>query len=288
MIWQIHGSREETQMITGMYTAASGMIVQEKVQDVLAQNLANSQFPGYHREELVVRSFPDVMLSATYQGSSPSTEKPRYMHAIGRVGTGAGIDWIYTDHSPGQMVYTGEPTDFSIFGDGYFSLITPDGMRFSRSGSFMVNKEGYLVNPQGYYLMGQGIDNNRVPAPIKVDGNHFFVDGYGRITMKQPDRNGIMRDVLIDQIRVVDFKDRDKLFREPGNIFRVEEDDKDNITIPDRFQVAQGYMEKSNSIPTTEMVKLMDSYRIHEASARVIRSLDQSLGRLINEVGRVG
>ena len=46
-------------MITGLYSAASGMIIQERVQDTLAQNLANSGITGYKREEVVIRSFPD-------------------------------------------------------------------------------------------------------------------------------------------------------------------------------------------------------------------------------------
>jgi len=87
-------------------------------------------------------------------------------------------------------------------------------------------------------------------------------------------------------MRVVDFEDRDKLFREPGNIFRCEEDDTDNFKIPEQFQVAQGYIEQSNAYPTTEMVKLIDSFRVHEASARVIKALDSTLSKAVNEIAR--
>ncbi|MGC9328991.1 MAG: flagellar basal body protein, partial [Candidatus Hinthialibacter sp.] len=89
-------------MLTGLYSAASGMIIQEQVQDVIAQNLANSQMPGYQRREAVIRSFPDVMLEAAYQTQGGVHDEGRYNHVIGRLGTGAGLDWIYTDYSRGS------------------------------------------------------------------------------------------------------------------------------------------------------------------------------------------
>jgi len=273
-------------MLTGLYSAASGMIIQERVQDTLAYNLANSQIPGFGREEVVARSFPDVMLSATYGRSASSTGNPRNNQTIGRLGTGAGIDWIYVDHSAGQMIYTGDTNDLALFGDGFFTLLSPDGQRYSRSGNFHVDKEGYLVNAQGYYVMGQGIHNGRQPGRIQVGQENFHVDGHGQVLVQRPNQQGIMSNVVLDQIKVTDFVNKDKLFREQGNIYRVEEGGTDNFKIPDQFQVAQGYLEKSNSIPTTEMVKLIESYRIHEASARVIRALDQTLNKAVNELAR--
>jgi flagellar basal-body rod protein FlgG len=281
----VYEGDEENDMLTGLYTAASGMIIQERVQDVLAQNLATSQMPGSRRQEAVVRSFPDVLLTETYRGVGAANNQARYNHAIGRVGTGAGIDWIYTENSPGQMVYSGNQDDIALFGDGYFTVLTPDGFRFTRDGGFHVNQDGYLVNSQGHYVVGHGINQGRNPGPIQVNSNDYFVNEYGKIFVKQPVGPGqIMQDVFIDQLKIDDFKDKDKLFPESGNLFRVEERDMDNFKIPENLQVAQGYIERSNSIPTTEMVKLIDSYRIHSASARVLKALDQTLEKTVNRV----
>lgn len=268
------------------------MIIQERVQDVLAQNLSGSQMPGYKREDVVIRSFPDVLLNETYRGLTPTTNKPRYNHAIGRVGTGAGVDWSYVDHSPGSYRYTGNDSDFAISGDGYFVVNTPDGNRFTRQGTFIVDRDGYLVTPQGYRLMGRGADPNN-PAgpqnqqPIQVGTQDFHVNQFGEVYARQFDpAAGQFQNQFVDQIMITDFENKDMLFREPGSYFRVEPGDTDNFTIPDRFSVMQGYIEQANSQPTTEMVKLIDSYRIHQASSRVIRALDQTLGRAVNDVGR--
>lgn len=273
-------------MITGLYSAASGMIVQEKVQDVIAQNLTGSQMPGFRREEVVIRSFPDVMLTETYRGLSPASEKPRYNHAMGRVGTGAGVDWQYVDHTPGQMVFTDKSTDMAIFGDGFFNVLTPDGIRYTRAGDFAVNNEGYLVTPQGYYVLGQGVNNNRVPTPLEVGNDEIYVNHFGEVFHRQPDQQGVMQNVLVDQLKISDFEDKDKLFREPGNVFRAEEDDLDNFKIPDYFRIGQGYIEKANTQATTEMVKMIDSYRVFEASSRVLRALDDTLRKAVNDVAR--
>lgn len=274
-------------MLTGLYSAASGMIIQERVQDTIAQNMAGSMMPGFKREEVVIRSFPDVMLYETYRGLSKSTDLPRYNHAIGRVGTGAGVDWVYVDHTPGATQFTDNKSDFVIQGDGYFSLQTPDGQRYTRAGGFLVDKDGYLVNPMGHHVVGQGINNNRIPSPIRVGTEDFYVDPRGFVSVTRPDANGIMNDTIIDQIRIVDFADKDKVFREPGNLFRVEEGSEDNIIPPAEYSVYQGYIEKANSMPTTEMIKLIDSSRIHEASARVVHALDETLEKAVNQVGSV-
>lgn len=273
-------------MLTGIYSAASGMIIQQRVQDVIAQNLSGSQMPGFKREEVVIRSFPDVMLTETYRGLSPSTNIPRYNHVIGRVGTGAGVDWKYVNHEAGPMKHTGDDSDFAIVGDGYFTVQTPDGMRFTRSGDFMVDKEGFLINAQGHFVVGQGVNNNNQKGPIYVGQNQFYVNHFGELFTQQPDANGVMRNQLIDQLAVVDFADKDRLFREPGNLFRVEEGDIDNVIIPKQFRVTQGYVEQANTAPTTEMVKMIDSFRIFEASARALRAQDQTLQRAVNDVGR--
>ena len=274
-------------MLTGLYSAASGMIIQERVQDVIAQNLATSQIPGTQRQEVVIRSFPDVLLTETYRGLSSSKDKPDYSHAVGRVGTGAGIDWIYTDQTGGQMNYTGNKTDMAMFGDGYFTVLTPDGYRYTRAGNFNVNQNGFLVNQQGHFLVGQGLNNGRNPGPINVGSEEYYVSEQGVISVNRPDQNKIMQSVVLDQIKVTDFTDKQKLFLEPGNVYRVEDEPgKSNYKIPENLRIGQGYVERSNSVPTTEMVKLIDSYRIHEASSRVIKALDQTLQKAVNDIAR--
>ncbi|HPA46379.1 MAG TPA: flagellar hook-basal body protein [bacterium] len=273
-------------MITGLYSAASGMIVQMKNQDVLAHNLGNSLIPGFKRESMIVRSFPDVMLEQSYAGITPSLEEPRYNHAIGRIGTGAGVDWVYTDNSPGVLQQTGDQNDLAMVGDGYFTILTPDGMRYTRNGSFYRDSQGYLTTPEGHYLAGQG--GGGYIQPIRVTSNEYTVDKYGNLFEMGFDPNtGVPVQNFVDQLRVVDFRNRDLLQKMGNNLYALEPGNEDQIIPPRHLGVSQGFIERANVVPTTEMIHLMDSMRTFEANSRVLRKIDDTVQRAVNDVGRV-
>ena len=48
------------------------------------------------------------------------------------------------------------------------------------------------------------------------------------------------------------------------------------------------FYERSNVEPTTELTSLMDAQRQLEANANMIRYQDQTLARLVNDVGKIG
>ena len=47
-------------MVKGLYTAYSGLTVQQKRLDVVSNNLANATTTGYKKEGLTTQSFKDV------------------------------------------------------------------------------------------------------------------------------------------------------------------------------------------------------------------------------------
>ncbi|MCY2954178.1 MAG: flagellar basal body protein [Planctomycetota bacterium] len=49
-----------------------------------------------------------------------------------------------------------------------------------------------------------------------------------------------------------------------------------------------GFVERSNAEPTNELTALLDAQRQLEANANLIRYQDQTLGRLVNDVGKIG
>ena len=55
-----------------------------------------------------------------------------------------------------------------------------------------------------------------------------------------------------------------------------------------RPKVTQGYVEASNVNPVLEMVRMIEVNRAYEANQKTIQSEDSMLGKLINEVARVG
>ena len=276
-------------MINGLYSSASGMIVHSRMQEILASNLATSMLPGGKRENAIIRSFPDVTLNATYKGIPESLEDPRFTHAVGRVGTGAGIDWVYTDYTKGHMVHTGNQNDVALMEDGYFTVLTPDGARYSRNGHFYRDVQGRLVTPEGHWLAGQGANSGGRIGPITVNSNNFFITDQGNVYEETYDPVTQLPTgrQFVDQIRIVDVDNPDLLFKEGNNLYRLDADAATHLRAPARLKVAQGYSEQANSVPTTEMIYLMDSQRAFEANARVLRSSDETLRLAVQDVGRV-
>ena len=46
-------------MIRGLYTSASGMIVQMEREDTIANNIANVNTAGYKKDQTVIKQFPE-------------------------------------------------------------------------------------------------------------------------------------------------------------------------------------------------------------------------------------
>jgi len=104
-------------------------------QNVGAQNMANSNVPGF-RSDQIGGSFGSLYLSAENQLQSRAFVRE----------SEAGL---FSDEQ-GQIKFTGEQTDLAIKGKGYFMVENGAGkMSFSRRGDFVRGMDGYLLNGVG-------------------------------------------------------------------------------------------------------------------------------------------
>ena len=132
-------------MERGLYIAASGMLAEMARQDQLANDLANASTPGYKADRVSQRSFGDLMLSNSSDGST-----------VGPLGQGAAIDKQQTDLRPQALRDTGQPLDLAVTGDGYFGVQTKQGVRYTRNGAFTADAKGNLVDQMGNQVLGVG------------------------------------------------------------------------------------------------------------------------------------
>ena len=107
-------------MSDALIDAYSALDARMKVVDVIANNLANANTTGYKRD------FAHIFQDET------------------RFDTGTQVDV-----SPGDIVSTGNELDAAINGPGFFVIQTPDGIRYTRNGSFSMNADGELVTKDG-------------------------------------------------------------------------------------------------------------------------------------------
>jgi len=288
-------------MLRGLYTAAAGMMTQQRRHDTVTNNISNLNTPGYKQVNAVGRSFPEMLLHLT----GVEGDKPR---KIGAVNTGVFAEESLSVHIQGDLYSTGRSADFAIRSDlqvpgvqfdgsgkavdengnvvfqpqAFFTLQARDGnIRFTRNGSFTVDQEGYLVANDGSYVLGA--DNNPIQFPqgtsidrLTLTGDLRFVDDLGADTGAQ--------------LLVTVIENPNRLVNEGYGKFRLNDEDAGlarPLAADDRVEVRQGHLERSNVDAAQAMVDLMSALRAYESNQRVIQFYDQSLNKAVNEVGKV-
>ena len=231
--------------------------------DIITNNIANSTTIGFKEDELISRSFQDVMLSKIDHSSVVNM-----VAEVGPYNNGIHIDEVVTHYIQGQSIQTDKATDFFINGDGFFVLDTPQGERYTRDGSFKISEDGYLVNQDGYMVMGQN-------GAVYLGTNQFTVAANGDI---------IIDNIYIDRLQIVTFEDTNDLRKEGNNLYTG---NNANPVVNIEGKIVQGSLEASNVDIVKSITDMMKVYRTYESNQRVIGILDQTLGKAVNDIGRV-
>ena len=248
-------------MIRGIYTSGAGMIAESLRTDVIANNLANASTTGYKKDIAVTKDFRSMLIMRINDGQ----DRP----SIGKLGVGSMVDEVYTEHDPAGVKPTGNPLDLAIEGKGYFAVQTPNGVRYTRNGSFTRSSQGELVTLEGYQVLGQG-------GPIRVaepNTKSISISEDGRV---------LVDNVETDRIRLVSFADSRGLIKEGANLYNTTQQEE-----PAEGIIRQGALEHSNVNVVAEMVNMIAGYRAYESNAKAVQSHDQLLEKAATEVGRV-
>jgi flagellar basal-body rod protein FlgF len=143
-------------MIRGLYTGASGMIAQMGRINVLSNNLANVDTTSYKRDTTIMKSFPEMLIHRINDDGVREIPIGSYdlMPVIGKMGTGVEINEVFTNFTQGSFRQTENDFDLALEGEGFFSVQTEDGERYTRNGSFLIDRDGYLVTKDGFRVLG--------------------------------------------------------------------------------------------------------------------------------------
>lgn len=274
-------------MLRGLWGAAAGMITQQQRQEMLTNNLANVNTPGYKADQAAIRAFPNMLIAAMNTGNVPKGVAP----VIGELTTGVYLQERMPNFRQGDLVETQNNTDVALLQgvmptneeNGqpwalFYTVQNENGeVRYTRNGNFTVDGDGFLTTGDGFYVLGT--DGN----PLQVNSEWFNVDGDGMIT----DEAG----AAIGQINVVVAEDPMQLVKEGNGLLRFEGDGElptgvGNAAV--NYQLQQGFIERSNVDAAQTMTEMMQAYRTFEANQQVLRAYDESLGKAVNEVGRIG
>lgn len=257
-------------MVRGLYTSASGMLVFWNIHNVISNNLANVDTAGFKRDVVTVQSYPTVPISRIQDTYFETYfRKIDLRPHIGYLGVGAIVDKTHTIHTEGKYKQTDNPFDVAIKGDGFFTIQTPNGIRYTRDGSFTKNSNGELVTLRGDIVLGE---------------EGVIIVGGGKIQFGE-DGSVYVDGNFVGRLRITNFPDISHLEKIGDNLFNAQPGAGIPFT-PLNFEILQGYIETSNVNSVREMVEMISALRAYEASQRMITAQDQTLDKVINEVGK--
>jgi flagellar basal-body rod protein FlgF len=233
-------------------------------QNVGAQNMANSNVPGF-RSDQIGGSFGSLYLSAENQLQS---------RAFVRESEGG----LFSDEL-GQIKFTGEQTDLAIKGKGYFMVENAAGkMSFSRRGDFARSLDGVLVNGSGQKILDTALKPVEMPPFTKI-----FVSESGQVFIQPVGAEPNTR-VLINQI-ALNSADDDTVIKDIDGELRPKAGfDRETFNPDQNALLQQGYIEESNVNVFEELVQntdLMKRFQLNTKLISIAKDLDESSASLL-------
>jgi len=183
---------------------------------------------------------------------------------------------------------TGNAFDNALNGPGFFEVLTPNGIRYSRKGSFSISNDGKLVTDQGYHVLSKdapptaGADGVMTLATspesriINVGNSKFSISLEGEV---------FSGDNKVANLALAEFNDIHALKKEGNSLFI--NPDQTNVKVGDlKTSVHQGFIEQSNVNAVSEMTNLINANRNFETIQRAIKTYDNISGKAVNEISK--
>ena len=178
-------------MFRGFNTVASGMIAQQRRTEMLTNNMANANTPGFKAEQSTIRSFPEMYMSNIENIQIPTEHgfNIRGTTPVGPISTGVYMQETLPLFEQGQLRETELTTDVAlidgllpadpetgILGAIFFRLENDaGGEMYTKNGNFALDANGFLTNPTGHYIL----DTNG--QRIQLQNDDFYVSNQGVI-----------------------------------------------------------------------------------------------------------
>lgn len=265
-------------------------MAQQRRIEMLTNNIANANTPGYKSDQAALRAFPELLLSRLDKATVP-TKTPRsfpLQPTIGSINTGVYMQELIPNFRQGDIKETGQPTDIALIngtlpvdaetgkeGTLFFVVQNENGdIRYTRNGNFTLNSQGFLTTNDGWYVLDE---NGR---RIKLPSTNFTVNADGTI---------VANNNRIARINIAFAANPNTLAKEGNGLFRSENGvlpsalGNPNIT----YTLKQGFLERANVDLNRAMTEMLSAYRAFEANQKIVQAYDRSMDKAVNEIGRL-
>lgn len=217
-------------MNNAIYIALSQQTNLFRNMDVVANNVANVSTPGFKGETMVFEKF-------LVDDKDNFQRKIAFSHDIA----------TFSDFKDGAATPTGRDLDLALDGAGFFKVQTPQGIRYTRRGSFHTDTNNQIVTAEGYPLL------DTADRPIEI------INHDERLTISS---DGTVRGGDDGQIRgeigVVHFDNPQKLTHTDNGLYSS---DIPPLLTKAPAHVLQGSLEQSNVSSITELTHLININR---------------------------
>ncbi len=285
-------------MMRGMFSAISGLKVNQTMLDVTANDLANVNTVGYKSART---TFQDS-LAQLQRGAAGPNQSTGGSNAL-QVGLGVQLGSVDNLMTNGAAQTTGNPLDVYIQGGGWLRVATgappavPTSFEYTRAGNLTLNSVGNLTTQDGHYVIGvnavtaagvttPGATNSYINVPpgstdvtIGQDGSVSYVDqAAASPTFGQR--------VTAGYLGLSKFANESGLQRAGGSLWlQSASSGAPSTGTPNTQgfgQTVSGMLEMSNVDLATQFTTMITAERGFQANSRVISTADEMLQDLVN------
>jgi flagellar basal-body rod protein FlgG len=254
-------------MNSSLRTSASGMLAQQRMIDVIANNLANVNTTGFKRSRV---SFEDVLYETVREGRVADAQSQETLAPV-QIGKGVRISAVLRLHTQGSPEATQRPLDLAVEGEGMFQVQRSDGtIAYTRDGNFTLDASGALVTTGGYHVL-PGIT-------VPQDAGGLAIAPNGTVTAVQPGSSGPTE---IGRIELARFLNPSGLVAIGENLYTATDASGEPTTgMPDEEgfgRVLQGTLESSNVEMVQEMTDMISAQRAYEMNAKAVSAAEDMM-----------
>ncbi len=127
--------------------ALSGLGAAQKDMNTTSNNIANANTFGFKESRA---EFGDVYSTSIFSNAKTTN------------GAGVQTSVVAQQFHEGSSIYTNNPMDLRISGNGYFAIandrLQTSDNNLTRNGAFHLDKDNFIINADGQYLLGYGVD----------------------------------------------------------------------------------------------------------------------------------
>jgi len=251
--------------VNGINSAAMFMRPLMLKMQVIADNIANIDSTGFKKGRL----FIEVL------HSNDPTLPPE---SVGEGEYFPGVRFSeFPDLTQGVLSQTSSPFDFAIDGSGFFTVETPEGERYTRTGNFVISPEGEIQMKNGYSVLGENGAPLIITNAQNLSKEDIAVNPTGEIFVKGAN---------VGKFKLVEINSAENLTKIGASLFALKAGISPDDIDPDKVHIRQGFIEGSNVDGIEEMIDMIELMRQFETGQKLIQTQDQSVNSSL-EVGRL-